>query len=647
MTRTGVKWGVFLLAALALGVPGAAGKTLATTTVVVQVIGRGTVSGGGGQINCGNGSKSCYATYVSGESVVLTASAPAGWTFAGWDDSDTCSGTSTTCSIPLNGAWHEEIAEFTPLTPVGTSTLTVTEPTGGTVAGGDIDCGPNSEDCVWEDVTTGSTLTLDETPDPGYSFSGWGGACSGTVNICTVTMDADRSVTATFTQAATTHVLSVSVTGNGTVTGGGIACTSAGGSGCSATETAGSTVTLTATPGSGASFTGWGGACAGTSTTCEVSMTGDRNVTAAFSGETGPTFPLTVSVSGSGAVRGGGIDCGGGATTCTANVETGSSVTLTATPASGAAFEGWGGACSGASNTCVVTMDAAKAVSATFTGGAPPPGTVILTLHVAGNGLVSASGGTCAAGGGTKTCAQSYAAGASVLLTARASPGARFLGWSGACTGVRTTCTLALGTAKAVTARFTAPAGGPGAPLRSRGRPIVERGKTGFAVILRFSTSQQGTARVRALRAGRVTMAFSLPVATGAVNIGPFSVAKRGYYTFEVALGGRRINWTACLGRCGAAAAGPPFTVTREPASIIDAGAAWSVTVHVRANLPAGVELRVYRGTTLALEYHSAPPAGRLSAGPFLLSPGTYTLRLTATDAYGRVRTLTWFAFLP
>jgi hypothetical protein len=39
-------------------------------------------------------------------------------------------------------------------------------------------------------------------------------------------------------------------------------------------------------------------------------------------------------------------------------------------------------------------------------------------------------------------------------------------------------------------------------------------------------------------------------------------------------------------------------------------------------------------------------PAGTVTAGPLLLSPGTYQLHLTATDAYGRVRKLTWYALL-
>ena len=84
----------------------------------------------------------------------------------------------------------------------------------------------------------------------------------------------------------TTYALSVSKTGSGTVSGGGISC----GSTCSASYTSGTTVTLTATPDSGATFTGWGGACTGTGS-CIVSMTTARTVTATFSG--GGTDPGT------------------------------------------------------------------------------------------------------------------------------------------------------------------------------------------------------------------------------------------------------------------------------------------------------------------------------------------------------------------
>jgi uncharacterized repeat protein (TIGR02543 family) len=642
--------GFLLLAGITLGVGGAAGKSFSTTTVLVQGLGRGTISGGGGQINCGEGSKSCYATYVSGTEVTITAIPASGWTFSSWDDnSDNCEGTSPSCVVPLDGTSNEELAHFAHVPPAGTSTLTVAEPTGGSIAGGDIDCGGGTHDCSWGE-TTGSTMTLIESPDTGYSFAGWGGACTGTGLSCTVSLTADKSVTAAFTQAASTRLLTVSVTGNGTVTGGGIACTSAGGPGCSATEPADSDVLLTATPGAGAGFTGWGGACAGTSVTCTVTMSADRSVTADFSGGSGTTVPLAVTVTGSGRVTGAGIDCGGGASTCSVNVDTGTSVTLTAAPAAGSTFDGWGGGCSGTATACSLTMDAAKAVSATFrSAGAPPPNSVTLTLRVSGAGAVSASGGTCSSDGAAKLCTQSYPVGSSALLTAKQGVGARFLGWGGACSGTKTTCTVALASAKTVSASFTSPSGGggTGGTLQGRGRPIVQRSAGGFAVTLRFTTSQQATARVRALRAGRIVTAFSSAVPAGAVTVGPFRVPASGYYTFEVAVGGRRIVWTACLGRCGAAATASPFALTHATSTIRHAGAAWLITVHLRASLPAEVRLRLYRGGALAVDYHFAPRAGPASAGPFLVSPGIYTLRLTATDAYGRARALTWFAYLP
>jgi hypothetical protein len=79
--------------------------------------------------------------------------------------------------------------------------------------------------------------------------------------------------------APTTPLLSVLVSGTGTVTSSpaGISC----GTTCSATFSSGQSVTLTATPAAGWRFQGWSGACTGT-TTCTVAMSTARNVTATF-----------------------------------------------------------------------------------------------------------------------------------------------------------------------------------------------------------------------------------------------------------------------------------------------------------------------------------------------------------------------------
>ncbi len=132
-------------------------------------------------------------------------------------------------------------------------------------------------------ITPGASVTLTASPDSGSTFTGWSGACSGT-GVCTMTMDAAKNVTATFTASAvapTTAILSVSKTGtgSGTVTSsyGGVNC----GSTCSATITTGISVTLTATPASASTFAGWSGACSGTGS-CTVTMDEAKSVTATF-----------------------------------------------------------------------------------------------------------------------------------------------------------------------------------------------------------------------------------------------------------------------------------------------------------------------------------------------------------------------------
>jgi hypothetical protein len=71
------------------------------------------------------------------------------------------------------------------------------------------------------------------------------------------------------------------------------------GSTCTANFASGASVTLSAAAASGSTFAGWSGACTGTST-CALSMTAARNVTATFntSGGTGGTCANPVTFTG-------------------------------------------------------------------------------------------------------------------------------------------------------------------------------------------------------------------------------------------------------------------------------------------------------------------------------------------------------------
>jgi poly(3-hydroxybutyrate) depolymerase len=163
----------------------------------------------------------------------------------------------------------------------------------------------------------------------------------------------------------TTHTVTVTKAGAGagtvssTVTG--IDC----GAACSASFDDGTSVTLTAKPDTGSAFTGWGGACSGTSTRCTLTLTADQAVTASFGVA---KYGLIVNKAGTGlgTVAGSGIDCG---LDCDSVYDNATDVTLTATPRDGATFDGWsGGGCTG-TGSCVVHMTARQAVTATFTGG--------------------------------------------------------------------------------------------------------------------------------------------------------------------------------------------------------------------------------------------------------------------------------------
>src|SRR5439155_18776877 len=115
----------------------------------------------------------------------------------------------------------------------------------------------------------GTQVTVAATVNAGYQFTGWSGACMGT-GPCSVTMTADRSVTANFALVQYTLTTGTSPSGAGTVT-------PATGS----KYNYGTQVSVTATGNAGYEFTGWSGACTGGGA-WSGARAGDRGVTANF-----------------------------------------------------------------------------------------------------------------------------------------------------------------------------------------------------------------------------------------------------------------------------------------------------------------------------------------------------------------------------
>ena len=316
---------------------------------------------------------------------------------------------------------HDRIGyEFFRTTSPEDNALTVTsagEGSGSVVSNpSGIDCG---ETC-WLFFADSTPVTLTATPATGSTFTGWSGACSGT-GTCTVTMDADREITATFARESEKLTVSKAGSGSGTVSSspGGISC----GATCSHDYLYGDSVTLTATPATGSAFSGWSGACSGTGT-CTVTLTADASVTATFALNS-EVLQVVSAGSGSGTVTSApaGISCG---STCSHAFSYGNLVTLTAVPAIGSTFTGWSGACSGTS-TCTVTMTADKSVTATFALSHVPAGSGSGTATGTPAGISSATGKIKSAKLSKKTFTASQAK--NVKLTVKFGPKSKVFKW--------------------------------------------------------------------------------------------------------------------------------------------------------------------------------------------------------------------------
>ena len=87
----------------------------------------------------------------------------------------------------------------------------------GHVTGAGIDCGNGNTDCSGL-FAANTTVSLTAIPASGATFAGWGGNCSGSGTVCTLTMSTAKAVTASFTPGTTQKIPTVGADGSGRVT---------------------------------------------------------------------------------------------------------------------------------------------------------------------------------------------------------------------------------------------------------------------------------------------------------------------------------------------------------------------------------------------------------------------------------------------
>ena len=159
----------------------------ASLTVSKTGTGTGTVTSNPLGINCGS---DCSEAYANGIAVDLTASPDTGSTFNGWTGCDLVNG--NTCTVMMTTNKSVNVA-FTlhQYTLIATKTGSGS---GNLIASG-LSCIGNTCTGTYDYNTT---VNIEAVATTGSFFDGWTGCDSATYNVCTVLINADRNITASF-----------------------------------------------------------------------------------------------------------------------------------------------------------------------------------------------------------------------------------------------------------------------------------------------------------------------------------------------------------------------------------------------------------------------------------------------------------------
>ena len=371
-----------------------------------------------------------------------------GYTFGGWNTQANGMGTTFAASGAATYTIATANVNLYAIWTINTFPLTVTQ-----VGSGRVTSSPTGISLTAPGTTNATynynvLVTLTEVPATGWTFTGWTGVCTGTTTTCAVTMTQAQSVTATFT--INTYTVTVTQTANGTIAPG------------TTVMNYGTSQTFTFTPITGyhvATITVDGTALSGTALSTAIasgyaftSIAANHTITATYAIN---TYTIIASVTG-----GNGTISPTGTTT----LNYGASQAYTFTPTTGyqvASITVDGVALSGATLAAAITngypfsnVSANHTIAVAYT-----PLTYDLALTQVGSGGVTSTGATTgsstisSAAAGTTNATYNY--NTSVVLTATASTGWTFTGWTGACVNATGTCTVPMTAAKAVTATFT------------------------------------------------------------------------------------------------------------------------------------------------------------------------------------------------
>ena len=267
--------------------------------------------------------------------VTITATPEDGYYFVGWTGDAVTDSTSATTTVTMDED-KSVTANFTAIT----YTLDVQSPSNGTIS-----LNPTSAGNVYGE---NAVVTVTASPDPYYLFLEWTGDLTGSVSPTTITMDADKTIGATFFECRTTLTMAVNDSLMGSTTPSG-----------ETDRTCDEIVPINATPEEGYYFVNWTGSEGiedpdAQSTT--VTMDENKSVTANF---VEISYTLTMGTSGNGTTTpvAGDHEYGEGAV-----------VSITANPGSGYVFSSWtGDVANSSSRSTTITMDEDKTVTPNFT----------------------------------------------------------------------------------------------------------------------------------------------------------------------------------------------------------------------------------------------------------------------------------------